>query len=109
MVDGACKISSINQSINCIFSTYFIYLFSPTCRLIERYRLIQTNKPKNIILLLSFITKAVRKKNGLVSEQKKKESDRVAQWVERATPGEEVLGSIPAVAARSLLVGSVLV
>ena len=27
--------------------------------------------------------------------------------VERATPGEEVLGSIPAVAARSLLVGSV--
>ena len=31
----------------------------------------------------------------------------VAQSVERATPGEEVLGSIPAVAARSLLVGSV--
>ena len=30
----------------------------------------------------------------------------VAQLVERATPGEEVLGSIPAV-ARSLLVGSV--
>ena len=27
--------------------------------------------------------------------------------VERATPGEEVPGSIPAVAARSLLVGSV--
>ena len=27
--------------------------------------------------------------------------------VERSTPGEEVLGSIPAVAARSLLVGSV--
>ena len=27
--------------------------------------------------------------------------------VERATPGEEVLGSIPAVAARSLQVGSV--
>ena len=33
----------------------------------------------------------------------------VAQSVERATPGEEVLGSIPAVAARSLLVGSVTV
>ena len=31
----------------------------------------------------------------------------VAQSVERANPGEEVPGSIPAVAARSLLVGSV--
>ena len=31
----------------------------------------------------------------------------VAQSVERATPGEEVPGSIPAVAARSLLVVSV--
>ena len=31
----------------------------------------------------------------------------VAQSVERATPGEEVPGSITAVAARSLLVGSV--
>ena len=31
----------------------------------------------------------------------------VTQSVERATPGEEVLGSIHAVAARSLLVGSV--
>ena len=31
----------------------------------------------------------------------------VAQSVERATLGEEVPGSIPAVAARSLLVGSV--
>ena len=31
----------------------------------------------------------------------------VAQSVERVTPGEEVLGSIPALAARSLLVGSV--
>ena len=31
----------------------------------------------------------------------------VAQSVERATPGEEVPGSIPAVAVRSLLVGSV--
>ena len=31
----------------------------------------------------------------------------VTQSVERATPGEEVAGSIPAVAARSLLVGSV--
>ena len=30
----------------------------------------------------------------------------VAQSVERATPGEKVPGSIPAVAARSLLVGS---
>ena len=30
-----------------------------------------------------------------------------AQSVERATPSEEVLGSIPVVAARSLLVGSV--
>ena len=30
-----------------------------------------------------------------------------AQSVERATPGEEVLGSIPTVAAHSLLVGSV--
>ena len=29
----------------------------------------------------------------------------VTQSVERATPGEEVLGSIPAVAVRSLLVG----
>ena len=33
--------------------------------------------------------------------------DAVAQSVERATPGQEVPGSIPAVAARSLLVGSV--
>ena len=31
----------------------------------------------------------------------------VAQSIERATPGEEVLGSFAAVAARSLLVGSV--
>ena len=31
----------------------------------------------------------------------------VAQLVERATPGEEVLGLIPSVAARSLLVGPV--
>ena len=31
----------------------------------------------------------------------------VAQSVERAAPGEGVPGSIPAVAARSLLVGSV--
>ena len=31
----------------------------------------------------------------------------VAQSVERSTPGEEVPGSIPAVAGRSLLVGSV--
>ena len=31
----------------------------------------------------------------------------VAQWVERATPGEKVPGSIPTVAALSLLVGSV--
>ena len=31
----------------------------------------------------------------------------VAQSVEHATPGEEAPGSIPAVAARSLLVGSV--
>ena len=31
----------------------------------------------------------------------------VAQSIERATPGKEVLGFIPAVAARSLLVGSV--
>ena len=31
----------------------------------------------------------------------------LAQSVERATPGEEVPGSIPAVAARSLLDGSV--
>ena len=31
----------------------------------------------------------------------------VAQFVERATPGEEVMGSIPTVAARSLLVESV--
>ena len=30
----------------------------------------------------------------------------VAQSVERATPGEEIPGSIPAVAARSQLVGS---
>ena len=30
----------------------------------------------------------------------------LAQSVERATPGKEVLGSIPTVAARSLLVGS---
>ena len=31
----------------------------------------------------------------------------IAQSIERATPGEEVPGSIPAVAACSLLVGSV--
>ena len=31
----------------------------------------------------------------------------VAQTIECATPGEEVLSLIPAVAARSLLVGSV--
>ena len=33
--------------------------------------------------------------------------DAVAQWVERVTPGEEVPGSIPPVAGRSLLDGSV--
>ena len=33
----------------------------------------------------------------------------VAQSVERTTPGQEVPDSIPAVAARSLLVGSMLV
>ena len=33
--------------------------------------------------------------------------DAVAQSVERVTPCEEVLGSIPDVSARSLLVGSV--
>ena len=31
----------------------------------------------------------------------------VAQSIRRATPGEEIPGSIPAVATRSLLVGSV--
>ena len=35
------------------------------------------------------------------------EREAVAQSVERATPGEEVPGSIPAAATRSLLVGSV--
>ena len=35
------------------------------------------------------------------------EGGAVAQSVERATPSEEVPGSIPAVASRSLLVGSV--
>ena len=35
------------------------------------------------------------------------EGGAVAQSVERATPGQEVPGSIPAVSARSLLVGSV--
>ena len=33
----------------------------------------------------------------------------IAQSVERTTPGETIVGSIPAVVARSLLVGSVLV
>ena len=37
------------------------------------------------------------------------QGDAVTQSVERMTPGEEVLGSIPAEAARPLLVGSVLV
>ena len=37
----------------------------------------------------------------------KQKGGRVAQLVKLATPGKEVLGSIPAVAARSLLVGSV--
>ena len=37
------------------------------------------------------------------------EKGALAQSVERATPGEEVPGSIPAVAARSLQVGSVFV
>ena len=36
-----------------------------------------------------------------------REGGAVAQSVERTTPGEEVPGSIPAVAARSLLAGSV--
>ena len=31
----------------------------------------------------------------------------VAQSVERATPGEEFMGPVPAIAARSLLVGLV--
>ena len=35
------------------------------------------------------------------------EGGAVAQLVERVTPGEAVVGSIPVVAARSLLVGSV--
>ena len=37
----------------------------------------------------------------------REEGGAVAQSAERSTPGEEVPGSIPAVAARSLLVGSV--
>ena len=36
-----------------------------------------------------------------------KRRGRGSSAVERATPGEEIPGSIPAVAARSLLVGSV--
>ena len=40
---------------------------------------------------------------------KKNNCVQTAQSVERTTPGEEVPGPIPAVAARSLLVGSVLV
>ena len=40
-------------------------------------------------------------------KEKRRGGGAVAQSVERATPGQEVPGSIPAVAARSLLVGSV--
>ena len=45
----------------------------------------------------------------LTTEQDTSELSMVLNYpeVERATPGEEVLGSILAVAARSLLVGSV--
>ena len=49
-------------------------------------------------------------KAGVSASQKKKRTVKrqvVAQSVERPTPGDEVPGSIPAVAARSLLVGSV--
>ena len=44
---------------------------------------------------------------SLVFPKKKRGGGAVAQSVERATPGQEVLGSITAVAARSLLVGAV--
>ena len=40
-------------------------------------------------------------------QKKTKQGCVVAQLIERAIPGEEVLGLIPAVAAHSLLVGSV--
>ena len=43
----------------------------------------------------------------LPSSTYRREGGAVSQSVERATPGEEVEGSIPAVGARSLLVGLV--
>ena len=43
----------------------------------------------------------------LHTRRKKRGGGAVAQSVERAHPGEEVPGSIPAAVARSLLVGSV--
>ena len=50
-----------------------------------------------------------KKREKKRNRQKKrgKRGGAVAQSVERATPGEEVPGPIPAVATRSLLVGSV--
>ena len=46
-------------------------------------------------------------KREIVLDRSRDEGGAVAQSVERATPGQEVPGSIPAVAAHSLLVGSV--
>ena len=49
----------------------------------------------------------IRLKNPVLKKKNKILVCGVAQSEERATPGEEVLGFIPAVAARFLLVGSV--
>ena len=48
-----------------------------------------------------------RSSSASLSLSSAKQGGEVAQLVERVTPGEEVPGSIPAVAACSLLVGSV--
>ena len=57
----------------------------------------ELTSPSNILC-----TQEVHLHSSLINSERE-----VAQSVARATPGKEVLGSIPAVAARSLLVVSV--
>ena len=68
-----------------------IKYFFPECNALEAHVMIMPVHEKHTFCILF----------------QRQERGAVAQSVERATPGEEVPSSIPAVAARSLLVGLV--
>ena len=82
-----------------MFGNYFIpshprYVHQYCLHIVARY---QKKKIYNTIFV----------RNGAIWITSLDYRDAVAQSVERATPGEEVLGLIPAVTARPLLVGLV--